>query len=100
MSVIAGRYSAWTTVRFRRWPRATSAGSLLKETFDSVRRVRLVLDDVEVELREHGAHVVVAGLRLDDDLFGSRPAAFAHTSDSSVSARKWPWPRQSRRVRG
>ena len=27
-----------------------------------------------------------------------KPAPMAHTSDSSVSALKWPWPRQSRRV--
>jgi hypothetical protein len=96
MSVIAGRYSAWTTVRFRRWPRATSAGSLLKETFDSVRRVRLVLDDVEMELCEHGAHVAVAVLRLHDDLFEARRHRphFRLFSERTEVA----WPLQSRRV--
>jgi len=66
MSVIAGRYSAWRTVRVSRWLRATSAGSsLLKQNLlpACVRRVRLVLGDVEAELREHGSHVVVADLR-------------------------------------
>ena len=49
MSVIAGRYSAWTTVRVRRWPRHFRRQQLAEVDlrFVRVRRVRLVLDDVK-----------------------------------------------------
>ena len=72
-------YSTWTTERMLRWPRDHFGRQQLAQIDLRLARCRpraLVLDDVELQLRQHAAHVVVAVLGLDDDFLeagGHRP---------------------------